>query len=180
MDVEQETKENYEKGTEWHIQKSLEYDVQSFIDKFVNELKSNKILEIGIGAGRDIAHFMERGIIVDGLDYSQKFINRCKSLYPNLKYLFGDVRTIELQNESYDGIWACASLLNMPKNDLINLLPKLRKTLQNKGIIFIIMPIIITVKNNKTFIFPDFFYSAYLISRYVNYKITFFHLVLQF
>lgn len=108
-----------------------------FIDKFVKELPGNKILEIGVGAGRDIAHFIKRNLAVEGVDYSYEFIDHCKSLYPNLKFKLGDIREIELPKEYYDGIWAFASLLNMPKEDLGLLLPKLRKALRPKGVIFI-------------------------------------------
>ena len=39
MDIEKETKENYEKGAKWHIEKSQNYHITKFIDKFVKELK---------------------------------------------------------------------------------------------------------------------------------------------
>jgi|TARA_Y100000310_G_C20470228_1_gene709632 SAM-dependent methyltransferase len=137
MNSEEETKLNYEEGSEWHIQKSLNYNIGKYIDIFVKGLKGKKILEIGVGAGRDIQHFKKRGIIVEGIDYSQKFIDHCKKSFPDLKFRLGDIRKIDLSHGLYDGIWAFASLLNMPKNDLKILLPQLRSSLKEGGEIFI-------------------------------------------
>lgn len=137
MNIEEETRLNYEQGFEWHIQKSLNYNVERFIDIFVKHLPGKKILEIGVGAGRDIKHFQKRGINVDGIDYSQRFLEHCKRQFPKLSLIWGDIRTIDLPREYYGGIWAFASLLNMPKTDLKKLLPKLRNSLKKEGALFI-------------------------------------------
>ncbi len=137
MDHEGETRLNYEQGSEWHIQKSLDYNIERFIDVFVKHLPGKKILEIGVGAGRDIKHFHKRSIDVDGIDYSKNFLEHCKKQFPKLNLRLGDIRTIDLPREYYDGIWAFASLLNMPKSDLKKLLPKLRNALKKKGALFI-------------------------------------------
>jgi len=137
MNDEEKTRKNYEEGVDWHIEKSLHYNIASQRDLFVKNLKGNKILEIGIGAGRDIKDFLAKGLEIDGIDYSNKFIIYCKKLFPKVKYYHADVRTIKLEESAYDGIWAFASLLNLPKNKIKPVLQKLHKALMKEGIIFI-------------------------------------------
>jgi len=137
MNDEGKTRKNYEEGVVWHTEKSLNYNISPQRDLFVKNLKGNRILEIGFGAGRDIKSFLDRGLEIDGVDYSKEFIIHCKKHYPTVRYYNEDIREIMLKGGTYDGIWAFASLLNLPKKDIKAVLQKLHMALKNEGIIFI-------------------------------------------
>lgn len=141
MNPYQETKENYEKGVTWHIQKSLTYHWEKQITTFVKELKGKKILDAGCGGGRDIQEFVNRGFTVDGIDYSHKTITQCKKavqiLSPRVRLYVRDIRETKLSSAQYDGVWACASLLHLQKQDIPLALREWKRLLKKDGVLFV-------------------------------------------
>ncbi len=137
MDKYEETKKNYNRGIDWHIQKSSSYNWKNQIERFVKGLKGKRVLDAGCGGGRDIAEFIKRGIEVDGIDYSRETIKKCKEQFPKATFYEGDMRKIDLPDNTYDGIWACASLLNLKKKDILLVLFKFKRILKSNGKLFI-------------------------------------------
>ena len=133
------TKKNYEAADAWHSEKSKGYDWSLQRDLFSSNLpKGARILDVGAGgSGRDIADFVGRGFVVEGLDYSAPAIASLRQQFPNLKSYEADMRSTGLENNSYQGIWACASILNIPKSDIASTLQEFRRLLQDGGQLFI-------------------------------------------
>lgn len=78
-----------------------------------------KILDFGCGSGRDTKYFQSKGYDLDATDGSEEL---CKiaSEYTGVQVkqmLFEELNAIE----EYDGIWACASILHVEKNQLSNM-----------------------------------------------------------
>ncbi|MFH1586264.1 MAG: class I SAM-dependent methyltransferase [Candidatus Diapherotrites archaeon] len=133
----EETKKDYENGFEWHREKSYSYIWKNQIGKFVKYLDGKKILDAGCGGGRDVPEFMERGFDVDGIDYSTKAIKYDKEKYPEANFYEGDIRKMEFPDKSYDGVWACASIANLDKEDAHIALAEFRRILKDNGILFV-------------------------------------------
>ncbi|RJQ16824.1 class I SAM-dependent methyltransferase [Candidatus Woesearchaeota archaeon] len=133
----QKTKENYDKGVDWHIQKSLSYDWSKQIERFLKKISGKRILDVGCGGGRDIASFLKKGVEVEGVDYSHKTILRCRKQFSKVKFFEGDMRDMRFLKNSYDGIWACASLLNLEKKDVPFALAEFKRLLKKSGLLFI-------------------------------------------
>ena len=131
------TKEDYNKGVDWHIQKSYSYDWRKQLDRFIERLHGNQVLDAGCGGGRDIAEFIKRGINVEGLDYSHKTIKKCSEKFPGVMFYEGDIRKMNVQDHEYNGLWACASLLNIEKSEVLIVLSEFRRVLKTDGILFI-------------------------------------------
>ena len=133
-----ETIEDYDKGVGWHAQKSLSYDWRSQIDRFVAGLHGKRVLDAGCGCGRDIAEFTKRGFQADGIDYSGETIRRCRDKFPKSTFYEGDLRAMkEIPDDKYDGVWACASLLNLAKDEAPKALSEFKRVLKRDGILFI-------------------------------------------
>lgn len=130
------TRNDYNSGAQWHFQKTFSYDWSEQLEKFVKKLKGNKILDAGCGAPRDIKLFLKKNVEIEGIDFSEEAIKECHSLFPNLTFHVGDFRKINVPNEHYDGIWACASILNFSKKDLPVLLEEFLRTLKPGGVLF--------------------------------------------
>ncbi|MBI2547919.1 class I SAM-dependent methyltransferase [Candidatus Woesearchaeota archaeon] len=141
MDTYRETHNNYEHGVAWHMQKSFTYNWKTQIERFAQELKGKNILDVGCGGGRDIQEFLKRGFVVDGIDYSKKTIEECKKklqgAYPSVQLWVRDMRETNLPSAQYDGIWACASLLHLPKNDVARALTEWKRLLKKDGLLFV-------------------------------------------
>lgn len=68
--------------------------------------KGGKILEGGCGDGIQVFKLHKYGFDVIGLDYSPLTINYLKDKYPELKFIYGDVRDIPFENDYFDGYWS--------------------------------------------------------------------------
>ena len=92
------------------------------------------ILDFGCGSGRDTKYFLEQGYKVDAIDGSSEL---CKlaSAHTGIKVrqmLFQELHA----KEKYDGIWACASILHVAKNELPDILQRMHNALKPDGIIY--------------------------------------------
>ena len=104
-------------------------------DKFLEKLNPDAyILDFGCGAGRDTKYFLSRGYQVDAVDGSEQLC-RIASEYTGIKVrqmLFQELD----EKEKYDGIWACASILHLPKKQLREVLENMYAALKSKGWIY--------------------------------------------
>lgn len=104
-------------------------------NRFLSKLKSGSyLLDFGCGSGRDTKYFLEQGFCVDAIDGSQEL---CKlaSNYTGIEVknmLFQEFN----EKEKYDGIWACSSILHLPKEELVGVMVKMAAALKNNGIIY--------------------------------------------
>lgn len=104
-------------------------------DRFAQLLpKGSTILDLGCGSGRDSKYFLEQGFYVEATDGSKELCKRA-SAYAGIAVrceLF-----LELdEQEKYDGIWACSSILHLPLKDLEPMLCKMRDALKEHGVIY--------------------------------------------
>ena len=92
------------------------------------------VLDFGCGSGRDAKSFVERGFRVAATDGSSALC-RIASELTGLKVrneLFQDLSDIA----EYDGIWACSSILHLPKGELARVFPKMLRALKPGGVIY--------------------------------------------
>ena len=92
------------------------------------------ILDFGCGSGRDTKYFLEHGYWVDAVDGSVELC-RIASEFTGIEVrqmLFQELQ----EKEKYDGIWACASVLHVPKIELANILQKMCNAVKTDGIIY--------------------------------------------
>ena len=105
-------------------------------DKFLEKLNPDAyILDFGCGAGRDTKYFLSRGYQIDAIDGSEQLC-RIASKYTGIKVrqmLFQELD----EKEKYDGIWACASILHLPKKQLREVLENMYAALKSEGWIYI-------------------------------------------
>ncbi len=104
-------------------------------DTFLAELKNGaSVLDFGCGSGRDTLCFMQRGYSVTALDGSAELckIASEKTGIPVIQMGFNDFD----EKDMYDGIWACSSILHLPKNELKSVLIHMEQALHIGGIIY--------------------------------------------
>ncbi len=110
----------------------LEYH-QQIRQRFLELLAPNSlILDIGCGSGRDSRFFLDQGHRIMAIDAVEE-IAECAA-----KYLGQPVRVQKAEEldevATYDGIWACASLLHIPKSRMQETFGKILKALKPNGI----------------------------------------------
>lgn len=102
---------------------------------FLSKLQNNAyILDFGCGSGRDAKYFLEHGCHVEAIDGSFKL---CKLA---AEYTGIEVKNMFFQEleevDKYDGIWACASILHLPIDELAEVMRRLVTALKENGIIY--------------------------------------------
>lgn len=88
-------------------------------DKFISLIpKTGVVLDAGCGPGRDSEYFFQRGLSVTGVDLSKKLLEIAKNRVPQVKFLKQDLRKLKFPSNHFDGIWACASLLHLKREEI--------------------------------------------------------------
>ena len=110
---------------------SFEKSQRRFAEKIIS---TAHILDFGCGSGRDTKYFLDHGYIVDAIDGSDEM---CKlaSEYTGIPVRHMLFQQLDEQ-EKYDGIWACASILHLPLQELVSVLNKMVRALKPQGIIY--------------------------------------------
>ena len=114
---------------------TISVDFHETQDRFLKLLdKGSLVLDFGCGSGRDTRYFLEHGMYVEATDGSEELC-RIASDYagiPVKQMLFQELK----ETEKYDGIWACSSILHLPKQELKVVLMKMADALKEQGIIY--------------------------------------------
>lgn len=116
------------------VSDTQEVDFENTQKRFLSRLLSSYLLDFGCGSGRDTKYFLNHGYTVDAIDGSEKM---CKlaSEYTGIPVKHMLFQQLDEQ-EKYDGIWACASILHLPLQELESVLNKMVRALKPKGIIY--------------------------------------------
>jgi acylphosphatase/2-polyprenyl-3-methyl-5-hydroxy-6-metoxy-1,4-benzoquinol methylase len=92
-----------------------------------------RVLDLGCGPGHDSSALSERGLRVVSLDLTRAMLEVARCSEPATKLLQGDSRSLPLQTGIFDGVWASASLLHLPKNEVGSALGEVRRILRGGG-----------------------------------------------
>ena len=129
------TLEYYNENAKNFVENTVSVDFEKTQQKFTNLLNEGAyILDFGCGSGRDTRYFLEKGYKVDATDGSEELCNMAGELTGiKVKHmLFQELNEVK----KYDGIWACSSILHLPKTELEVVLRKMLVALKENGIIY--------------------------------------------
>ncbi len=114
-------------------------DLSEIRNRFIGSLppqatRTPTILDLGCGSGRDALAFREMGFVVFAMDPSPDMVEiaRSRAAVPVSR---GGAEDLQ-DEERFDGIWACASLLHIRKSDLGNALERIRRALIPGGVLY--------------------------------------------
>ena len=126
----------YNENAKKFIDGTVAVDFKHIQDTFLDLLPEHAtILDFGCGSGRDTKYFLEQGCMVDAMDGSLE-LSKAASKYTgiNVKHmLFQELN----EKEKYDGIWACASILHVKREELPEIIRKMSLAAKANGIIYL-------------------------------------------
>jgi SAM-dependent methyltransferase len=135
MDWKEQTLDFYDQNADEFAEGTLPADMSDTRERFSSFLPPKGIvLDFGCGAGRDTKAFLEDGFRVDAVDGSKELCEFASG-YTGIEVkqmLFSELDA----DQRYDGIWACASILHLPRAELASVIGKMEKALKYGGVLY--------------------------------------------
>jgi SAM-dependent methyltransferase len=115
---------------------TVHLDLQDLYEPFFAKLVPGAcVLDAGCGSGRDTKAFLNMGYRVTAIDESREMA-RLATAYTELPCEILRFQDMDFR-ETFDGIWACASLLHIPKRQMNNVMVRFVRALKTCGIFYI-------------------------------------------
>ena len=135
MNQSDQTLKYYEENAENFASDTVAADMSDARQRFLKGLPQQaRILDFGCGSGRDTKFFLDSGFAADAVDGSPELC-RIASEYTGI-----DVKQMLFQElaaeDVYDGVWACSSILHLPKEELKDVLGRIAIALKEGGILY--------------------------------------------
>ena len=127
MNIEKDRKdtiEYYEKNAEGFVERTFNVDFSETQERFAKQVRTGGlVLDFGCGSGRDTKWFLDKGFRVEAIDGCETLCDiASKNTGISVKHMFFN----ELdEQEKYDGIWACSSILHCPKDELTDVFKRM-------------------------------------------------------
>jgi SAM-dependent methyltransferase len=129
------SKNYYDDNYQEYFKNTIDADMSEMIEKFLSYLKPRaRILDAGCGVGRDTKVFIQKGYEVEAFDSSIQMV-RLSSEYTGQMTRFLRFEDMDYVDE-FDGIWACASLLHVAREDLPDVFRRLERALKKGGVLY--------------------------------------------
>ncbi|MBI4193080.1 MAG: class I SAM-dependent methyltransferase [Candidatus Colwellbacteria bacterium] len=106
-------------------------------DTFISLLpKGGLILDVGCGGGTKSRYFIERGLRVVGIDFSEKMIEIAKREVPTGTFLALDMSDVDRLENVFDAIYASAVFVHIPRSEASTKVKKLAEKLKTGGYLY--------------------------------------------
>lgn len=125
----------YEQNAPEYVQKTRDADMHYAYQRFLEDTVDHaEILDFGCGSGRDTKYFLSREMKVHACDGSPAMVKEASAYtgIPVTCMKFEDLT----ETDRYDGIWACASLLHLPYEELDIVFGKMMQAVHKEGILY--------------------------------------------
>ena len=104
------------------------------LDTFTRYVSGQRrVLDLGCGPGRDVDFLTGLGCRVVGLDLSIGMLAEARRQLADASLVRADLRQPPLASRSFDGVWACASLLHLRRAQLPTALSEVARLLRQPG-----------------------------------------------
>lgn len=125
----------YEENAKIFFETTVDANMNETYEIFEKYLKKDAhIVDIGCGSGRDSRHFKNKGYKITATDISIELSKLAEKLIGQ-EVIIQNVLNMSEQEE-YDAVWACASLLHVNKKNIKKAFENLYNSLKNGGILY--------------------------------------------
>jgi SAM-dependent methyltransferase len=130
------TRDYYDDNSEAYRERTRGCDLTALYDGFLSRLSPGAhILDAGCGPGRDAAAFLRRGFRVTAIDASAAMVALATEATGQPARLL-PFQSVEYRDE-FDGIWANASLVHVPRAEIEDVVARLVRALRPGGVLHV-------------------------------------------
>lgn len=127
--------EYYCKNAGEYFEDTVDIDLQEHWERFMKLLpEGGSVLDLGCGSGRDSAHFISCGFDVTAMDASEEMCDLA-SIHIGQDVLHLSFAEMDFE-EVFDGVWANASLLHVPEDEIEEIIFKVVTSLKIGGVLY--------------------------------------------
>ena len=125
----------YERYAIPYYEQTIDLDLSEIMKRFVECLPEGaEVLDLGCGSGRDTKALGEYGFYVTPMDGSAKMCELAE-IYTDQEVLHLTFEQMDFK-EVFDGIWACASLVHVPGDEMRDIMRKVMEALKPGGVLY--------------------------------------------
>ena len=103
------------------------------LDRFLEALPGTAVLDLGCGSGRDAEYLIGRGATVVAVDLSEKLLRYARCRCALAGAVLCDLLALPLADGVFDGVWACASILHLPRETHLRAFSEIHRVLRPGG-----------------------------------------------
>ena len=130
-----QTSNYYNQHAQAFFENTYQVEMESLYAPFLRYLPEQALIrDLGCGSGRDTLAFKKKGYQVEAIDYSAELVKKAREL-TNIEVRQQSFYDLA-ENNKYDGIWACASLLHCERDRLTEVLGLIFKALKLNGVCY--------------------------------------------
>ena len=111
--------------------------------EYARLIPKGNVLDLGIGEGRNAFFFAKKGYVVEGVDISQKAIEKCrtwaKRAHLKIKAKVRDLRKIEIAQGKYSLIIAAWMLNFFKRKEVEEIVVKIKKGLKKDSFVYLVV-----------------------------------------
>lgn len=114
--------------------------VEDLVSRFLAAVEGTtdgraRVLDAGCGPGWESARFGAAGHDTVGIDLARAFLEIAREERGEASFARMDMRRLGFPAATFDGVWACASVLHVPRADAPATLAEFRRVLRPKGVL---------------------------------------------
>ncbi len=107
---------------------------RQLLERFADRVRDiGPACDLGCGPGQ-VAHYLhDHGVAVCGVDLSSAMVEQARHLNPGVEFHQGDMKALEVADESWGGIAAFYAIVNLPPEDVEHALREMQRVLRPGG-----------------------------------------------
>lgn len=138
QEISARTLGHYQAQAEAFWRGTRDHDVQQNLQALLDALTGpgpHRILDFGCGPGRDLLSLKQLGHQAVGVDGCTAFVEHARKL-SGAEVWHQDFLKLDLSTQTFDGVFANASLFHVPRQELERVIEQLHSCLKPGGVLF--------------------------------------------
>ncbi len=111
---------------------------RELLERFARQTAGKgRVADLGCGPGQIARYLHDHGADAFGIDLSPAMVDLARREHPGVEFQQGDMRALDLPDESLAGIAAFYSIIHIPRAEAISVLKELRRVLRPGGLLLL-------------------------------------------